>query len=979
MLTPSTILTIDDDRHFCRAVSRILTKAGYKAEHASTAGEGLHRAEEMQPDLILLDVNLPDMNGLELCQQVKTHPVLHGTSLLMISGVNTDSDHQSEGLESGADGYLVKPVSKRELLARVQTILRIKRTEQRLQESENRYRQLIDLSPDAIVVHTVTGETMFVNAAAMSMFRAERKTDLLGKPVMQFVHPDCRERIHAQIEQAIQHNEAVPLHEQKLLRLDGTPLYVEATGMPLLYEGNPAMQVVLHDISERKRSEEQVRKLSTAVEQSPSVLVITGLDGNIEYVNPQFTNITGYDAADVIGKNPRILNTSTYPPEFYQQLWDTITSGKVWHGEFLNKTRQGDLYWESASIAPVRGEGGEIINFLKVSLDITERKQHEASIQAEARKLETVIGAVAEGITLSDMNGYFEIFNARMEDITGYTHQEANQCQDFLTHLYPDPAERQKVLDGIQYILNARTVQNVETTIVTRQGQRKVLLVSTVVMPYKGSDWFLSTYHDITARKQMEEELLEAKEQAEAANRAKSEFLANMSHELRTPLNGILGYAQILRRDPHLTEKQQHGVNTIQRSGDHLLTLINDILDLSKIEAGKLELEMTTFSLSGAMKGIVDMTRIRAEQKGLTFRWVKDASLPFNVTGDEKRLRQVLLNLLGNAVKFTTHGSVTFRVQKLTNSPTQQLRFVIEDTGTGIEQENIEEIFLPFQQSHDQHFKSEGTGLGLAISRQLVRMMGSELSVKSELGQGSIFWFDLDLPEVHSREALPETVHPVPRITGFQGASRTILLVDDKPENRLMLRDLLTPVGFAILEASNGQEAVKTTQEARPDLILMDLVMPVMDGFEAVRRIRNAGCRMPIIAISASVFKQTQEDSLQAGCDDFLAKPVADERLFEIVQRYLNIDWIYADEDDAELAPPPNRDKAMRLPPEETLRRIYEMARMGDIIGIGDYIKELKTEHSPYEPFLAKMHAWVEDVNILDIQNFMTSLRNDDS
>ncbi|MFH1871515.1 MAG: response regulator, partial [Pseudomonadota bacterium] len=354
--------------------------------------------------------------------------------------------------------------------------------------------------------------------------------------------------------------------------------------------------------------------------------------------------------------------------------------------------------------------------------------------------------------------------------------------------------------------------------------------------------------------------LTEAREAADAASQAKSEFLAHMSHELRTPLNGILGYAQILARDAGLSASQRNGVEIIGRSGEYLLTLISDILDLARVEAGRLELEEADFGLREFLQGMVDAVRVRTEQKGLSFAYELDPALPAGVRGDEKRLRQVLLNLLGNAAKFTEAGGVIFRVKRADVGRADQdrvgenrIRFEVEDTGPGIVADELEQIFQPFQQLAAPGRKVEGTGLGLAISRDLVRLMGGELKVDSAPGRGSLFSVVIELPEAEKWQPAFSGNDRSP--IGFKGDPQKILVVDDKPENRRILVDVLAPLGFEVVEAVDGPDGLEKAAAERPDLILVDLVMPGLDGLETTRRLRQSPglAEVPVIAISASV------------------------------------------------------------------------------------------------------------------------------
>ena len=457
---------------------------------------------------------------------------------------------------------------------------------------------------------------------------------------------------------------------------------------------------------------------------------------------------------------------------------------------------------------------------------------------------------------------------------------------------------------------------------------------------------------------------------ASAASRAKSEFLANMSHELRTPLNGILGYAQILKKET-LTPQQKNGIDIIHRCGDHLLTLINDVLDLSKIEAQKMELYPTDFYLPEFLQSIVNICRIRAEQKEISLVY-KTLSMPRFIRSDEKRLRQVLLNLLGNAIKFTEKGSVTFQVSDRDG----KLNFLVEDTGIGMAAEQLEEIFLPFQQVGEYRRHIEGTGLGLPISRRLVQMMGSDINVESTLGKGSVFWFDLDLPKI-SQLAEVSSTEPG-RIVGFKGDKRKILVVDDKESNRSVLVNMLEPLGFETASATDGLDALAKAREFKPDCILLDLVMPAMDGFEATRQIRMlpelAG--VVVLAVSASVFDFERQQSQEVGCDDFLPKPIREADLLEKLRIHLGLEWVCEEKDEVGRMKDENKHplhatqgegaKALREeviassdftldlivpPPAEQMAVLLDLAMMGDLRGILEQTARIEVLDRQYIPF----------------------------
>ena len=457
------------------------------------------------------------------------------------------------------------------------------------------------------------------------------------------------------------------------------------------------------------------------------------------------------------------------------------------------------------------------------------------------------------------------------------------------------------------------------------------------------------------------EETIKARKAAEAANQAKSEFLSNMSHELRTPLNGILGYAQILRRSRTLSVVDKKGIEIIYQSGNHLLTLINDILDLSKIEARKMDLYPQDLHLSSFLDMVVGIIRMRAEEKEVSFIYEADDKLPTGVQVDEKRLRQVLINLLGNAVKFTSQGQVTLRVQVLAMPQDNHvtLRFEVADTGVGMSPEQLDKIFLPFEQVGHAKQRAKGTGLGLAITRQLLHLMGSDVTVESKLGQGSCFCFNLTLPLVVVKEITEEPNNQY--ITGYQGARRTILVVDDQEKNRLVLSSMLSVLGFEIVLAENGQQEVELTRQIKPDLILTDLMMPVMNGFEAVKLIREFAQDLPIIAISASVFGMDQQKSRLAGCDAFLPKPVDERRLLTLIGQQLGLEWIYERvENDNEMADRITENCTIPLlliaPPTDELERLYELASLGKISDIRKWTHHIRQLDRKYASFANKVH-----------------------
>lgn len=486
-------------------------------------------------------------------------------------------------------------------------------------------------------------------------------------------------------------------------------------------------------------------------------------------------------------------------------------------------------------------------------------------------------------------------------------------------------------------------------------------------------------------------ELLVAKREAESANQAKSEFLANMSHELRTPLNGILGYAQILQRSTSLSPKDHKGIQVMRQCGQHLLTLIEDLLDLSKIEAQRMELHPESFHFPEFLTGITELCKIKAQQKGIELITQFAPNLPGGIYADQQRLRQILLNILGNAVKFTDKGSVSFKVTLATASPPQidqeddstlggniqPIVFQVSDTGIGIVAQELAKIFLPFEQVGHPDRYHQGTGLGLAISHNLTAMMGGKLSVVSQPNEGSIFSFTLALPVVQP-DALALALETYENITGYRGHLRTILIVDDHLDTCAGMIELLNDLGFTTMTAIDGQDGIKVAIDHQPDLVISDLMMPHMDGCALTQAIRQhpSTTDIPVLMSSASAYGPDQSRSLAAGCNDFIAKPLQMGELIQKLQHHLNLKWVTTDKAhrgdlQTNSLHPPSMQPNIVCPPRVELERLLVMANKGSVFEITDEISDIQAINSQYKGFCQKIIDWAENFEITKIQEYL--------
>lgn len=611
--------------------------------------------------------------------------------------------------------------------------------------------------------------------------------------------------------------------------------------------------------------------------------------------------------------------------------------------------------------------------------EIIERQHAEEAARASEHFLDSIVENIPDVIFVKDAATLrFVRFNKAGERLLGYRREEL--IGKSVHDLFPAEEAAFFALKDREVLESRQMVDVPEEPVHTRHGLRLFHTMKIPILDARGEPQFLlGISRDITEQRRAEEELrryrehLEdmirertaelaiAKERADAANQAKSGFLAHMSHELRTPLNGILGYAQILKRDKSLGQRQIERVAVIQHSGEHLLAIINDLLDMAKIEAGRAELNLSDIQLAGFIDFIAETIQVKATEKGLGFACEMAPDLPAGVRVDEKRLRQVLLNLLSNAIKFTEEGTVRLRVGCL---PPARLRFEVEDTGIGIDEARLEAIFRPFEQVSDAQHRFGGTGLGLAISRQLVRLMGGEIHVDSRCGVGSTFSFELNVPKVAPQ---PPFAAPEWTATGYKGPRRTILVVDDVAANRSLVVDLLGQLGFDTLEADDGLEAIEKAKAHRPELILMDVVMPGMDGLEATRRLREMPefGDLPIVAVSAAASGSNARNSLAAGANAFLSKPIDFSELLSQIAALLNIEW--NDEIPETQAAGAGRTAVgatapsmgtLVVPPREEIEALHHLARMGDMRAIvqhATHLSELDERYGPFADHLCRL------------------------
>ena len=789
----------------------------------------------------------------------------------------------------------------------------------RLRQSEEKFRSLIANIPDYTWSSSVDGEVNYIspNIEAVFGFTSEEICKRSAELWFGRIHPADSKRIMDAFHRLFAEEQRFDV-EYRVQHKSGEWIWVHDRAYRT-YEkdGFRYADGVSSDITKRKHAEERLQKLSLAVEQSPASVVITDVQGKIEYVNRKFTQVTGYTSEEAIGQNPRILSSGVVNPDIYRELWSTVLSGNEWRGEFVNRKKNGELYSESASIVPIKDASGNITHLLAVKEDITERKRTEKDLRLTQFSLDHA----SDDIFWTDSKGRIVYANQAACRSRDYSHGEllSMSVRDFNPYF-----KKEEVWAEFWKELKTRGSMIFQGEHRAKHGRTFPVEISANYLEFDGHDYSFSFVRDITERKRAEVEMRKAKEAAEAANLAKSQFLANMSHEIRTPMNGVIGVAGLLL-DTKLTSEQRQYAEIVRTSGEALLTVINDILDFSKIEARKMTLSSSDFNLRTVLEDAVALLSIKASEKGLALTWQAEATTPLLLQGDPHRLRQILINLVGNAVKFTPRGKVVVGVELEpsgfeTGKDLATLRFTVRDTGIGFRPDRASSLFEPFIQGDGSRTRRYGgTGLGLTISRQLAEMMGGRIGVDSTEGKGSTFWFTavfrkqpkLDaLPSARGAMLAPGSKPDVESPTAIRpNRHGRILLAEDNLTNQVVAEAMLSKLGLRSDLVANGVEALLALSEIDYDLVLMDCEMPEMDGYEATRRIRDrrSGVRnpeIPIVAVTSDAMIGDREKCLGAGMNDYLAKPIEWQQLGNILDKWL---VPKAPEMNLESAEPPTR------------------------------------------------------------------------
>jgi len=632
-------------------------------------------------------------------------------------------------------------------------------------------------------------------------------------------------------------------------------------------------------IKSQKEAEAKLRILSRAVEQNPATIIITDFKGKIEYVNPKFSQITGYSYEEAIGENPRVLKSGLTSQEEYKLLWETIASGKEWHGEFSNRKKNGDIYFESAIISPITDENGQITHFVAVKEDITEHKKAEKLIRTLIKAVEQSPAA----IIITDDKGKIEFVNAKFTAIKQY---ELDDVKGEYPRIFePENTAEAEFKTMWEMLLAGNTWQG---EFQNRKKDGTLFWENVIIAPLTGNSNSISNYilimEDVTEKKKMLDEIIVAKEKAEESDHLKTAFLHNISHEIRTPMNAIIGFSGFLNEPDLEPEDRKHFTEIIVNSSKQLLSIITDIVNIATIEAGQVKFNKSVTDVNSTLKLLFDQFSFKTNNPNVRLSYT--SPLPDSeamIETDKTKLAEILTNLIGNALKFTKNGFVDFGY----TVKGDHLEFYIEDTGIGIPSEMQSAIFDRFRQVESTLAREfGGSGLGLSISKAYAELLGGKLWMESKPGKGSKFFFTIPYKK-YVHEALPGKTPKL--FIQEMNRHKTILIAEDEDSNYKLLEVFLRDLKLNIIRANNGIEAVELCK-SNPDidLVLMDLKMPVMDGYEATKLIREVFPAMPVIAQTAYSNDGDRDKAAASGCNDYISKPIERQMLLFKLSKHLD-------------------------------------------------------------------------------------------
>jgi len=784
-------------------------------------------------------------------------------------------------------GLIIERMGEKFIWSNIEDITKQKLAKKELLESEEKYRLLFLGNPQPMWIYDLeTLAFLEVNEAAINHY-GYSLDEFLSMTIKDIRPTEDVPALMEDLEKASSNLNMAG--EWRHIKKNNEIIVVEISSHTIISNNKNARYVLVNDITERKRAESEVLKLSYAVEQSTVSIIITNLEGNIEYVNPKFIKLTGYSLEEIKGKNPRILQSGEIAKETYKEIWDTLLSKKIWTGELHNKKKNGEFYWELASISPIVNEAGKIIHYLAVKEDITERKEIEKNLIRSEKELKRAQEFTHIGSWYLDVETNEVVWTEELYKMFGFN-------PTLPTPLY---TEHEKLFTPESWELLSASLSKTKETGIPYEVELKTIrkdgsngwiwLSGETEYNKKGKTVALrGAAQDITKRKLAEQELAKEKEKAEESDRLKSAFLANMSHEIRTPMNGILGFAELLKEPELSGEQQQKYIQIIEKSGARMLNIINDIVSISKIESGIVDIHLSEMDINSQLQFICHSLKFDADTKKI--------NLSFNCTlleeeaiikTDIEKFNGILSNLVKNAIKYTDAGKIEFGYTK----KGYEIEFYVKDTGIGIPKEKQESIFERFIKADiTDKMARQGAGLGLAIARAYVDLLGGRIWVESKEAKGSTFFFTLP-SNFNSKMETKKTAAFLSDIKEKQNISENfglkVLIADDDEASEMLISIELENFSKEILKVTTGLDAIEVCrQHPDLDLVLMDIQMPEINGYKATRKIREFNKDVIIIAQTAFALTGDKELAIEAGCNDYISKPIMQEKLLALIQKY---------------------------------------------------------------------------------------------
>ena len=757
-----------------------------------------------------------------------------------------------------------------------------KRSEEILRESETKFKSLVESTSDMIWETTLEGKYAYVSPQFENLLGYSPE-DVIGTSPFDYVADENIAVIILQSDSIVK--KAIPFNSlvNKYKHRNGRIVYFETSGVPVY--NNSGLHVgfrgVSRDITKRYLAEKELYKLSSVVHQNPNTILITDLEGKIEYINPAGCIISGYDHDELIGKNPSIFGSGETPEETIKSLWTTLKNGKEWNGIFINKMKNGEHLIESALIVPISDAEGTITNYLGVKEDISKRIKAENALKESEERYRKLFEASPDAIILADIEtGMLIDANSAACTLLGYTSDEIRQLHQIMIH----PARFKEFAlksfkEDAERFMSKGNLQPVENTVLLSDGSEVPVEVLYNVITLNGRQILQGVFRNITERKLAREELMKAKEKAEANDKLKSAFIQNISHELRTPLNGILGFSEMITQMDNSEEDRIEFGKMIKKSSNRLINTITSYMDISMIVSGITEIHLLTFNLNKFLGEIIEQTIETCSSRNLNLKIIKNIPAEdIRITTDENLLFKIFFYLIDNAIKFTKEGSITIGYELKPGFH----QFSISDTGIGISREDLPIVFELFRQADLSISRNyEGSGLGLSIASGFLKLLGGDIWAESAFSKGSTFLF-----------SIPAETHASIELTDVQKSSVpaqvVILIAEDDDSNYKYLEFLLKRASFKVLRAKNGFEAIEICHNhPEINILLTDIKMPGMDGIEATRQIRKTMPDLPIIALSGLISENEENAARSTGCNEYILKPVGKDKLLETIEKLL--------------------------------------------------------------------------------------------